>query len=104
MKPLRAEAYDSGSGASGRRDQTSQGPVRAGPDLILLNINMPVRDGRQFQQGQAAMPKPPGARSHAHYLHDPQDMARARSFPAVQGFFPQPLSNPMLDQAMGLAG
>ena len=73
------------------------------PDLILLDINMPVMDGWQFLSALAALPKPrevPVVMLTSSI--DAQDMARARTFPAVRGFFSKPLSNPMLDQVLAL--
>ncbi len=73
------------------------------PDLILLDINMPVMDGWQFLAALAALPKPrevPVVMLTSSI--DSEDMARARTFPAVRGFFSKPLSAPMLDQVLAL--
>jgi CheY-like chemotaxis protein len=73
------------------------------PDLILLDINMPVMDGWQFLAALAALPKPrevPVVMLTSSI--DAEDMARARTFPAVRGFFSKPLSTPMLDQVLAL--
>ncbi len=75
------------------------------PDLILLDINMPVVDGWQFLEALAALPKPrevPVVMLTSSI--DPEDMARARRFPAVKGFFSKPLSASILEQVLGLVG
>jgi CheY-like chemotaxis protein len=73
------------------------------PDLILLDINMPVMDGWQFLAALAALPKPrevPVVMLTSSI--DSEDMNRARTFPAVRGFFSKPLSTPMLEQVLAL--
>jgi CheY-like chemotaxis protein len=75
------------------------------PDLILLDINMPVLDGWQFLEALTALPKPrevPVVMLTSSI--DAEDRTRAFTFPAVKGFFSKPLSAPMLEQVLGLAG
>jgi CheY-like chemotaxis protein len=69
------------------------------PDLILLDLNMPIMDGWQFLEWQTQTPiidKIPTfiLTSSIH----PQDMSRAKLFPMVKGFISKPLTQEAMDE------
>ncbi len=64
------------------------------PDLILLDINMPVMDGWQFMEAFLAM-KPQIQKAITIYIVSssiaPSDKDKANSYAAIAGFISKPL-------------
>jgi len=64
------------------------------PDIIFLDINMPIMDGWEFLHAFEQLPKPP--RSILIYIVSSSDMDKdfemANSFPSLQGYIVKPIS------------
>jgi CheY-like chemotaxis protein len=73
------------------------------PDLILLDINMPVMNGWEFldafQKVQKQKPIPVIMLTSSI---DPQDIEKASTYKEVKGYFPKPLTNDSLEQIIAL--
>ena len=80
--------------SNGRKaiDYLEQTDVR--PDLILLDINMPVMDGFDFLYVYSQSPKCDG-KSFIYMLTssaEERDKANAQKFPIVKGYYEKPIS------------
>jgi CheY-like chemotaxis protein len=68
------------------------------PNLILLDLNMPVMDGWQFLEKYVH--QYPEIMAPVYILTSsihPQDIARAKSYPLVKGFISKPLTQEVMD-------
>jgi CheY-like chemotaxis protein len=73
------------------------------PDLILLDINMPVMNGWEFLDAFQNLER----RKEVPVIMltssiDPQDIEKARSYKEVKGYFSKPLTNESLDQIVAI--
>lgn len=76
-------------------------PVAAAPELILLDINMPVINGWEFLQEYTLrfLDKLPGTKIVIlSSTIDPEDFALAKKFPVVVQFISKPLSVENLEE------
>ena len=76
-------------------------PIGNAPELILLDINMPVMNGWEFLQ--AYVPQYAAKLSHTRIVIlsstiDPEDFAMAKKYPVVIQFISKPLSIENLEE------
>jgi CheY-like chemotaxis protein len=76
-------------------------PVGNAPELILLDINMPVMNGWEFLEEYN--PRYAAKLSNTHIIIlsstiDPEDFALAKQYPVVQQFISKPLSIENLEE------
>lgn len=76
-------------------------PVAAAPELILLDINMPVMNGWEFLQEYNPRFREKLTNTHIVILSstiDPEDFALAKQYPVVAQFISKPLSVENLEE------
>lgn len=74
------------------------------PDLILLDVNMPVMDGWEFLEEYGKLESSQKGRIVIVMLttsFNPDDRSRAESNPDVSGFQHKPLTGNMIDEILG---
>lgn len=74
------------------------------PDLILLDLNMPVMDGWEFLDAFSALhlPKEVCICVLTSSIH-PEDMEKSKSYKEVKGYFTKPLDGDALEKMVLLA-
>lgn len=73
---------------------TQEGGVFPSPDLVLLDINMPIMDGYQFLAAHDSLPPEQKAKSVYLMLTTellPEDKAKTDRFSTLSGFLNKPL-------------
>ena len=96
------QRYKNGQPALDALLQASAHPTRL-PDLILLDLNMPVMDGWEFldalsTQSWQELVSVCVLTSSIH----PGDIEKAKSYPEVKGYFTKPVSTSLLNQVVQL--
>lgn len=83
--------------------QSTLASERTMPDLILLDINMPVMNGWQFLEAFNSLQKP----YHVPIIMltssiDPEDKEKAYSYQFVKGFLSKPFTTQHLEQILSI--
>lgn len=83
---------------------TDPDPVGNAPELILLDINMPVMNGWEFLEEYN--PRYAGKLTNTHVVIlsstiDPEDFALSKQYPVVKQFISKPLSIENLEELKG---
>jgi CheY-like chemotaxis protein len=80
---------------------TDPDPIAHAPELILLDINMPVMNGWEFLQAYVPLYQEKLTRTRIVILSstiDPEDFALAKQYPVVIQFISKPLSIENLEE------
>jgi CheY-like chemotaxis protein len=80
---------------------TDPDPIANAPELILLDINMPVMNGWEFLQSYVPLYADQLSRTRIVILSstiDPEDFAMAKQYPVVVQFISKPLSIENLEE------
>ncbi|UOQ77777.1 response regulator [Hymenobacter sp. 5516J-16] len=98
----RVQKYKNGQPALDALHRASDQPAKL-PDLILLDLNMPVMDGWEFLDALSAehWPKPVPVCVLTSSIN-PDDIKRATSYTAVQGYFIKPMDAHLVDEMVQL--
>lgn len=96
------QRYQNGQPAFAALMQASVHPAQL-PDLILLDLNMPVMDGWEFldalsTQSWQELVSVCVLTSSIH----PEDIEKAKTYPEVRGYFTKPVTTSLLNQVVQL--
>lgn len=75
------------------------------PDIILLDLNMPIANGWVFLDKYENLRRDDLGKSRVYVVSssiDPEDMKRARSFSFVVDYIPKPISLEILQELLSL--
>jgi len=76
------------------------------PDVVLLDINMPVMDGWEFLDQYQKLPPTPGGKTRMYVVSSSisaEDKEKALSYPAVADFLSKPLNTTTLASLLAVA-
>lgn len=69
--------------------------IEALPDIILLDINMPVMDGWEFMEEMKIIPFPQQKKINTYIVSSsiaPEDKNKSKKFSAITGYISKPVS------------
>lgn len=69
--------------------------IEALPDIILLDINMPVMDGWEFMEEMKIIPFPKQKKINTYIVSSsiaPEDKNKSKKFSAITGYISKPVS------------
>ena len=94
----KSEVYNNGQIAYEQLSSSIQNNKRV-PDLILLDINMPIMDGWEFLNAFSQLENTDDISVVMLTSSiNPVDLEKAKSYKAVKGFFSKPLTSDKLDE------
>jgi CheY-like chemotaxis protein len=96
------QRYQNGQPAFAALLQASVHPTQL-PDLILLDLNMPVMDGWEFLDALSAQSwqELVSVCVLTSSIH-PEDIEKAKTYPEVRGYFTKPVTTNLLNQVVQL--